>query len=852
MPITATEVGRLVTRLTGDGRDYFKMLDRARNETKKYTQDTAGRWRNAAGQFISAQKRMEAELDKTTTKLLKMQATLKGVANVLKKTGAAMRSFGRTMTFRVTAPLTLMGAAAIKTFGDFDKAMIESTAIMKVTEQQTERMRKTALNLSTGGQAIQTPKEMAESYFFLASAGKNAEQSMKLLPIVAQFATAGVFDMALATDLLTDAQSALGLSSKDVAEDMKNMTRVADVLVKANTLANASVEQFSIALTSKSGAALKAYNKDVEEGVAVLAALADQGVKAELAGNALDRLIRLATKGALDNAAAHKELGFRVFDTAGKMNNLGAIVANLEEVLHGMSDETRAATLGALGFEARVQGIILPLLGTSDAIKRYEAELRKAGGTTEKVATKQLTAFWNQLKIVRNLLIEMGTEIGERLAPVLMALASVLRGVTTAWGALPGFVKTTVVVMGLLLAVTGPVLIVFGHFVGTLAVTAASVAFLTTNVTFLTLAMKGLSVATIASNFAINKILVNILAFGPTLAILAKLKALAIAIGGGFTLAAAGVAAIIALPIAVIGGKQILDANKENNRQLKIGEDLDRRRLALLAKRKAEMKEVARLAALDKTRVTVGGASASNVAQGEAFKEAQAKKAFDEKQKFFKMQAKSGVELVASLKEEIKFFGLVGNAAKIARLNSAMGRDGQGLVAELTLMDKRLEKLKEEARIKKEMDDEIIRVGKERKRLAEDELKTIAKSAHDLIMANLSPIENLKMELEEIEALWKTGAVSFEDAQKRADMLVKDFADEGGSRETGGGPAIRAGTSAAFVATNFGRTKDRTEDGIWKQLEVTKSDHKTQKEILATLKKNNPVDGTETVSIPGG
>jgi len=92
-----------------------------------------------------------------------------------------------------------------------------------------------------------------------------------------------MFDMARATDLLTDAQSALGLTIRDDAiANMEEMVRVSDVLVRANTLANASVEQFSVALTTKSGAALRALNKDMEEGVAVLAAFADQGIKGEV------------------------------------------------------------------------------------------------------------------------------------------------------------------------------------------------------------------------------------------------------------------------------------------------------------------------------------------------------------------------------------------------------------------------------------------------------------------------------------------------------------------------------------------------------------------------------------------
>src|SRR5690606_21262168 len=106
------------------------------------------------------------------------------------------------------------------------------------------------------------------------------------------FATAGAFDLALATDLATDAQSALGMTSKDVAKDQENLIRVTDVLVKANTLANANVQQFSEAITNDAGAALKAFGKDIEEGAAILAAYADQGTKGQVAGSNLSRVMR--------------------------------------------------------------------------------------------------------------------------------------------------------------------------------------------------------------------------------------------------------------------------------------------------------------------------------------------------------------------------------------------------------------------------------------------------------------------------------------------------------------------------------------------------------------------------------
>jgi TP901 family phage tail tape measure protein len=166
---------------------------------------------------------------------------------------------------------------SVQAFTKFEDKMTQSLAIMQTTTAQQEQMARVAREVAT--ETTISATQSAEAYFYLASAGLDAEQSMSALPQVAKFAQAGMFDMATATDLATDAQSALGLTVKDAQQNLMNLTRVTDVLVKANTLANATVQQFSEALTNKAGSALKVTNKSIEEGVAVLSAFADRGVK---------------------------------------------------------------------------------------------------------------------------------------------------------------------------------------------------------------------------------------------------------------------------------------------------------------------------------------------------------------------------------------------------------------------------------------------------------------------------------------------------------------------------------------------------------------------------------------------
>ena len=346
---------------------------------------------------------------------------LDNVNQRLKQLSTNLNAMGRKFAFAGGAITTFSGLF-LKSFAGFDDAMTQSLAIMEdVSDAMRKKMAKAAKDVALTTRF--SAKDAAASYFFLASAGLDAKQSIEALPLVAQFAQAGMFDMAQATDLLTDAQSALGLTVRDdVAANMRNMVRVSDTLVAANQKANATVQQFSEALTNRAGAALRALGKDVEEGVAVLAAYADQGEKGQRAGEQLNIVLRDLQKSALDSRSAFDQAGVTVFDASGEMANLGEIIGDLEDHLAGLSDEQKRVALTTLGFQERSLASLVTLMGTSDAIRDYEAALRDATGTTQSVAEKQLQSLAAKFDLLKSHVEVAMIDIGGAIAPLVEAL----------------------------------------------------------------------------------------------------------------------------------------------------------------------------------------------------------------------------------------------------------------------------------------------------------------------------------------------------------------------------------------------------------------------------------------------
>lgn len=410
-------------------------------------------------------------VEKVEKDLKKVDKQVRKAQKEMDRLGRRVSDTGKVLTKAFTLPLLIVGAAVTKIGADFDAAFTKSTAIMgDLSDTLKKDLKNAAIEVSKVTEF--SAKAAAEAYFFLASAGKTAAQSVGLMPLVARFAQAGAFDLARATDLLTDAQSALGLSSKNTVEDMENMTRVSDVLVKANTLANATVAQFSESLTNKAGAALRILGKDIEEGAAVLAVFADQGLKGAASGEALNIVLRDMQRASLKNEETFKRAKVAVFDQSGEMRNMSDIIGDLDTLLAGMSDKQRRATLTMLGFQDKSISATMALLGTADAIKEYEKELRKAAGTTGEVSDKQLKTFWKQIGLIKDRLIAVGltaegfASIGnDVLLPVLDKLISLIEDLNNWWNGLDSTMRKTLKGFIVIAVAIGPVVFLIGKLI---------------------------------------------------------------------------------------------------------------------------------------------------------------------------------------------------------------------------------------------------------------------------------------------------------------------------------------------------------------------------------------------------
>lgn len=304
-------------------------------------------------------------------------------SGVISGLATGVRSFakvGVAAVGAVGAGMVAFGKSAVDTGKDFDSSMSQVAATLGVTTDQIDDLRKFAMDM--GATTAFSATQAADALNYMALAGYDSQQSMEMLPTVLNLAAAGNMDLARASDMVTDAQSALNLSFEEASTMVDQMARTAS---KSNT----SVEQLGDAILTIGGTA-KFMAGGTERLSTVLGILADNGIKGSEAGIHLRNMLLKLSAPTDTGAKLIKDLGLNIYDSSGNMRDMQDIMLDLNEAMTDMTDEQKVQTLSEL-FNARDLSAVNALLKTS--ARRWNelgGSIEDAQGAAQKMADTQL------------------------------------------------------------------------------------------------------------------------------------------------------------------------------------------------------------------------------------------------------------------------------------------------------------------------------------------------------------------------------------------------------------------------------------------------------------------------------
>ena len=352
-----------------------------------------------------------------------------------------------------SAGLLMALKAPVSTAMNFEQAMSGVNAIMfsggkRTDEQKTAdaaalaELRAQALKL--GSETQFTAMQAANSQENLARAGFKKDEILAAMPGLLNMAAAEGMDLAGAADIAASALRGFNLDAED-------SNRVADVLAKTSLMSNTNIVGLGEAM--KYAAPMAAgLGVSIEQTSALLAAMANAGIKGSQAGTALRATFTRLSKEPKETEKALLALGVASRTADGKMRTLPSLMEELSKKTKNMGEATKTKHFtNIFGTDAASAMIAVMNAVEKGDIASFEEALKKENvtGTAKEVAEARNDNLAGDLTKLSSAWEGISETVGSVFIPVLRSGVQLLTdGISKVTGLARTFPNLTKVIVG--------------------------------------------------------------------------------------------------------------------------------------------------------------------------------------------------------------------------------------------------------------------------------------------------------------------------------------------------------------------------------------------------------------------
>lgn len=386
--------------------------------------------------------------------LKKADGQMEQFANKMKKNGDKMEKVGKTLSLKVTTPLIAMGGAATKAGMDFEKGMSQVQAISGATGDDLARLEAKAKEM--GATTKFSASESAEALKYMAMAGWDTNDMLDGLEGVMMLAAASGEDLALTSDIVTDALTAFGMEARQAGE-------FADLLASASSNSNTNVAMLGESF--KYVAPLfGALGYSAEDAALALGLMANAGIKGSQAGTSLRAAITNLANPTDSMAAAMNELGISITDANGEMLPFKDVMDELRDKFAGLTEEQQAQYAATIFGKEAMSGMLAIINASDEDYAKLTDATREYTGAAKEMSEVMEDNLQGRITKLKSALEGLALQIFELILPSLERFVGWIQKAVDWLSGLDEGTKRNIVRIGAMAAAIGPLLIVGGKF----------------------------------------------------------------------------------------------------------------------------------------------------------------------------------------------------------------------------------------------------------------------------------------------------------------------------------------------------------------------------------------------------
>ena len=301
----------------------------------------------------------------------------------------------------------------IETYKDFEAAMSQVQAISGATGSEVTKLTNKAKEM--GATTKFTAEESAEAFNYMAMAGWKTEDMLSGIEGILSLAAASGEDLATTSDIVTDALTAFNMKASDAG-------RFSDVLAAAASNANTTVsgmgETFKYA-----GSMAGALSYSIEDVALMTGLMANTGIKATMAGTALNSIFTRLSTNTNGAADAMSDLGIEFFTSEGNARDLSDVMGELRSATANMTAEQKSQLANTIAGTQAQKGLLAILNASEEDYNKLADAINNADGAAANMSETMLDNLQGSITLLQSAVDGVKISFGERLSPYVRGLA---------------------------------------------------------------------------------------------------------------------------------------------------------------------------------------------------------------------------------------------------------------------------------------------------------------------------------------------------------------------------------------------------------------------------------------------
>lgn len=433
------------------------LAQRIREASDAYGEDS-----NEVRKLSTQYENLQAQINRVDAELKEHGGLLGAVGSQLKETGDKISAvgekisgFGDKLTMGVTMPLVAIGTKGVLAFAEVDKTMQLTNATMGNSAEQAKLLSdamKTAAANSTFGMS-----DAATATLNFARAGLTAEQAAAALAPAMNLAAGEGGELDTVSAGLTATINGFG-------DSFENTSKYADIFAAACNNSALDVNSLSDSM-SVAAPIFAAAGYEVKDAALYMGVMANAGIDANTAANALKTGFARLVSPAKEGADMMAQLGLSVTNADGTMKDSLTIQQELHDAFADLSESEQIAAASAI-FGKNQMSNWLALINTApEDVSGLNTSLEESAGLTNEMADAMMSGFGGSLEKLKSSIDVLVTSLGEALAPTIQQVADKIQEVVDWFNSLDSSQQEQIAQIAMLVAALGPVLAIGGRLI---------------------------------------------------------------------------------------------------------------------------------------------------------------------------------------------------------------------------------------------------------------------------------------------------------------------------------------------------------------------------------------------------